>query len=332
MATIKDVARQAGVAVGTVSRYLNGAIIKEENRRRIEEAVKKLDFRINPIARGLKTSKTKTVGIIIPNFSDIYSTTIVKSIENELYKFDYNIFACDSCSSKELEKQKAELLSQKMVDGLIVYPCSDNPSYLESIQKSGIPVLTLDTLVNGLKCDQVLTDNISATYEATQWLINNNHKRIGIITGSQTQFTASERLKGYKRACEDYAIKVDDNLVKAEGFKESSGYKALVELVSMENPPTAVIACNYYTTIGAVKAIYDKGLLVPKELSLIGFDNLGLSELVRPPLTVIVQPMEEIGQKAAELILKRIGGGYGSFPSIVRLKTEMIMRESTRKL
>jgi LacI family transcriptional regulator len=124
MATIKDVAREAGVAVGTVSRYLNGAEIKEANRKKIDDAVHRLHFRLNPIARGLKTSRTNTIGVIIPDLSDPYSTTIVRSIEQKLYECGYNMFTCDSWGNPELERQKVELLMQQRVDGLILYPCA----------------------------------------------------------------------------------------------------------------------------------------------------------------------------------------------------------------
>lgn len=332
MSTIKDVAREAGVAVGTVSRYLNGADIKETNRKKIEEAIKKLDFKLNPIARCLKTNKTNTIGVIIPSLTDIYGTTIVRSIEQKLYEFGYNIFVCDSWGDKQLENEKVDLLAHKMVDGLIIYPCSEDLSYLEKLQMNGIPVVTIDLAAKNLNCDQVLTDNINATYSAVEWLINNRHRRIGIINGNEQYFTASERLKGYIRALEDYSIDIDRELITTLGYCERSGYEAMAQLMKLKNPPTAVLACNYYTTIGAIKAIYDMNIKLPDQLSFIGFDNLGLSEVIRPSLSIIVQPMDDIGTRAAELLLSRINGDMDGFPAVCRLKTELILRESSREL
>lgn len=332
MSTIKDVAREAGVAVGTVSRYLNGIQIKETNRVKVEEAIHKLGFKLNPIARCLKTSKTNTIGVIIPSLSDPYGTMIVRSIEQKLYEYGYNIFVCDSWGSTQLEIQKAELLVQKMVDGIILYPCTEDISYLKDILSSSIPVVTLDVCTKGYECDQVITDNVNATYQAVEWLISNNHKSIGLITGSIDYFTSRERLKGYMRVLEDYSISIKDDLVKTLGFDEKDGFDAMLQLISLSPRPTAVVACNYYTTIGAVKAVYQTGIDVPGELSLVGFDNIGLSELVRPPLSIIVQPMEEMGNKAAELIINRISGGYTGFPSMLRLKTEFLPRQSTRRI
>ena len=331
MSTIKDVAKEAGVAVGSVSRYLNGVGLKEANRRKVEDAIKKLDFKINPIARGLKTNRTRTIGIVIPDFTDIYSTTIVRNIEKKLYEFGYNIFLCDSWGSFEMEKNKVEILVQKLVDGLIIYPCSEDVSHLSKAKADGMPIVTIDMAVNDFECDQVLSDNINATYKAVEWLIGNNHRKIGLINGHAHRFTSGERLMGYQRAHADYSLEIDPQLVRNSGYGEQSGYESLKELMKLANPPTAVVACNYHTTVGIVKAINHLGIKIPEDLSLIGFDDLGLSEVVKPALSVITQPMEEIGTKAAELVLSRINGEYHDFPAVVRLKTGFVVRDSARR-
>lgn len=332
MATIKDVARLAGVAVGTVSRYMNGAEIKEANKVKIDDAIKVLDFKPNQIARTLKTNKTQTIGVIIPGLSDIYSTTIVHSIEEELYEKGYNIFVCDSMGNPDLEMEKVSILLDKMVDGLILYPCREDISYFHSINEKQVPVVTLDVKARGFDCDQVLTDNINATYNVTEWLINNNHKKIGIITGGCKSFTANERLTGYERALEDYGIEIEDKFIRAQDFSQRSGFEGLKHFMNLEEMPTAVIACNYYTTIGAVKAVYELGVKVPEQLSLVGFDNIGISEIARPALSIVVQPMEDIGKTAAQFLLRRIKGDYNDFPAVTRLKTSFVLKESTRRL
>lgn len=332
LSTIRDVAKLAGVSVGTVSRFLNGAELKEANRLNIEEAIKVLEFKPNAVARTLKTNKTYTIGVVIPYLSDIYSTTIVRNIEEELYENGYNIFVCDSSGDSKLEKQKVNILLDRMIDGLIVYPCSEDISYLNNVKEKHIPVITVDIMGKGFECDQVLTDNINATYTIAEWLINNNHKKIGIITGNMDLFTANERLKGYVRALEDYGIDIEDYFIKAKGFDEKSGYESFTELMKLPMPPTAIIACNYYNTLGAVKAMYDMNIKVPEQVSLVGFDNIGLSEIVKPALSIVVQPMEEVGKTAAQLMLRRIKGDYEDFPVITRLKTNFVIRQSTRKL
>lgn len=332
MATIKDVAKLAGVSVGTVSRYLNGAEIKDSNKLKVDEAVKVYNFKLNPIARTLKTNRTNTVGVVITNLSDIYTTTIIRSIEEELYSSGYNIIVCDSWGKHELELEKIDILLDKRVDGLILYPSREDIDYSSLLVDKKLPMVIIDRKVNNSRCDQVLTDNVNATYTATEWLINNNHRKIGIITGPKEIFTASERLKGYIRAHEDYNLELQSNYIYGGNFSEESGYEGVCHLMSQAEPPTAIISSNYYTTLGAVKAAYSLELKIPDELSLIGFDNIGVSSIARPSLSIIVQPMEELGKAAAQLLIKRINGDYSDFPNICRLKTNFVIKDSTRRL
>lgn len=251
------------------------------------------------------------------------------SIEKSLHAKGYNIFVCNSLGQQELEKEKVQILFQRQIDGLLIYPCCEDLSYMEGLNINKVPVVTLDNAVINYDCDQVLTDNISAVYNATEWLINNNHRRIGIISGQLDAFTSRERIKGYTRAFEDYSVTIDDTLVLTEGYSIENGYNSIKKLLELKNPPSAVITCNYYTTLGAVKVINQLGICVPKELSIIGFDNIGLSEFLNPALTIIVQPMQEAGEKAAELIIRRILGDFQGFPQVLRLKTELVFRDST---
>lgn len=176
----------------------------------------------------------------------------------------------------QLEERKANLLVDKMVDGLIIYPCTEENGYIKKLQKRGLTVVTINTALKDMQCDQIITNNIQATYNAVEWLIRNHHSRIGIINGREKTFTARERLKSYKRVFEDYSIEMDESLIKMKGFDEKSGYDSMFELMQLEIPPTAVIACNYYTTIGMTKAIYDLNINILEQLSVIGFDNMGL--------------------------------------------------------
>jgi len=334
MPTIKDVAKLAGVGVGTVSNYINGIPVRESNRVKIEAAIKELDFKANAIARSLKTSRTRTIGVVISHLQDIYSATIINSVEYKLSQAGYNTLICNSRGSSKLEKEKIEALVERMVDGLIIYPCNEDISYLNNVLNGKVPVVTIDNKTINYPCDQVLTDNASATYKAVEWLINSNHRRIAIIRPS-SHFTMRERLLGYERAHHDYSINIDPDLIKTIDSHGRETYDAVNEikaLMNISSPPTALITCNYYSTIEAYKAICDLKINIPNDLSFIGFDNIGLTELIRPSLSIIVQPMEEMGATAAALILKRINGDLSGFPSILRLKPELIIRESTKRL
>ncbi|HEX2925757.1 MAG TPA: substrate-binding domain-containing protein, partial [Ruminiclostridium sp.] len=195
-----------------------------------------------------------------------------------------------------------------------------------------IPVVLIDRALKGVECDTVLVDNLNAAYNAVEQLIVLGHKRIGIICGPDDIYTAQERLKGYERVHEDYAMNIDCELIKKGDYQIESGYRLLLELINMENPPTAVLVTNYEMTLGAVMAINESDIKIPEDLSFIGFDNLQLSKVVKPPLSIVIQPVQQIGEVAANTILKRLKGDNSNFPSMIRLKTELILKESIRKL
>lgn len=340
MANIKDIAREAGVGVGTVSRYVNGFALKPATADKVRAAIGKLGFSLNPVARGLKTNRTKTIGVVIPDFADIYGSTMVKYLERGLSVHGYNILVCDSSANPEEEAGKVAQLLQRRVDGLILYPCSSDVGYLAGIPElrmdaegsssSAVPVITVDMKTEGYPCDQILTDNQDATREATRWLVQKGHRRIGLISGPVSYFTAEERRTGYLEALREADIPENSSLIiMTEYFDMVGGRDALGHFMELPEPPTAVIACNYYTTLGAVQTAYDMNLKMPERLALIGFDNLGLSMMARPPLSIIVQPMEEIGAAAAELLICRLRGDRMGFPSLQRFKTTLLLRGST---
>jgi len=328
MSTIIDVAKEAGVSPGTVSRFMNGVLVKERNRLNIGDAIKKLNFSPNLAARSLKTSKTYVVGVVVPSLGDFYTNSQVMKIEQKLYESGYSIILCDTISNHLTEEKRVNLLSQNMVDGLIICSCSKNPEYMERLKEKGIPVVLVDYGSSSSICDQVLVDNIGAVYEPVQYLINNNHKRIALINGDLKSFTGRERFEGYRRALADYMIEIDERYVKNTYFNEQCAHDALIQLMELSNPPTAIITSSYHLTIGALEAIQDMNIKIPDELSFIGFDNVGITKLIRPHLSIIEQPMNEIGEMAAELLLKRINGDFSGFPTVLRLKTKFISKNS----
>lgn len=330
-ATIKDVARHTGLSVATISKYINGGNVLEQNRESIEEAIKVLDFRVNEMARGLKTNKTKTIGILIPNLEQAFSTTIVSNVENILIKQGYSTIICDYKEDATLEREKLQFLIRKMVDGIILMPLGDgveDQSFIQGIIDEGIIVVLIDRMLKNVECDVVLVDNLNAAYAAVEELIVKGHKRIGIITGPEEVYTSQERLKGYYRVHEDYSMDIDERYIKRGDYKIDSGYRLLKEMFEEEEPPTAVFVTNYEMTLGAVMAINDSNISVPDQLSLIGFDNIELARVVKPPLTIVVQPMKSIGETSAEILLKRLGGDNSNFPSRFRLKGELLHGKS----
>lgn len=331
-ATIKDVAKYAGVSIATVSKYINGGRVREKNRQRIEEAIKALDFKVNELARGLKTNRTMTVGVLIPSLENIFFTSIISYMENILLQNRYSTIVCDYRNDVELEKIRFEFLIDKMVDGIIIVPHGEDIVYINKAFEKNIPVVLIDRMIKGIECDVVLADNLNASYDAVEQLIVRGHRRIGIICGPKNIYTTQERLKGYIRVHEDYSLEIDNRLIKFGNYDVESGYNLLLELLEETPPPSAVFVTNYEMTLGAVMAVNEKNIRIPQDLSLIGFDNIQLAKIVKPSLSIITQPIQQIGETAASILLKRMKGNYNNFPSVYRLKTELLLRESIRRL
>lgn len=328
--TIKDVAKYTGLSIATISKFINGGNVREENKKRIEEAIKALDFKVNEMARGLKTNKTATIGILIPSLENIFITSIVSRVESILLEYGYSTIICDYRTNRELENQKFDFLMSKSVDGIILVPQSIDEIKIKEALEKDIPVILIDRSIKGVDCDVVLVDNLNAAYNAVEHLITRGHRRVGIICGPQNIYTAQERLKGYLRVHEDYQLEIDDTLVRYGDYEIQSGMELMNYFLDMKNPPSAVFVTNYEMTLGAVMALNSRNVTVPDDLSLIGFDNIQLANVVKPRLSIVVQPMQQIGEFAANLLLRRMRGDSNGFPAMLRLKTEIMEGDSIK--
>jgi len=330
-ATIKDVAKYTSLSIATISKYINGGNVLEENKIKIQQAITQLNFKVNVMVRGLKTNKSMIIGILIPSFINTFCMEIISNIENVLLKYGYSALICDYREDTEIEDLKLKFLISKSVDGLILMPSGEDEEIIKEFTKQDIPVVIIDRALKQMICDTVLVDNMNASYDAVEQLIIKGHRRIAIITGPQNIYTASERLKGYNRIHEDYSIAIDEKLVKYGNYKMDSGYDLLKDLLSSEDPPSAVFVTNYEMTLGAIMAINEMNIVIPDQLSIIGFDGLELTKIVKPHLSLVFQPVQEIGETAGEVIIKRIKGDVSSFPEMYRLKTKLVMGESVKK-
>lgn len=332
MATIKDVARLAGVSIATVSKYLNGGNVLDKNKRNIDKAIEELNYRINVMARGLKTNKSMTVGILIPSLTNLFFTTIVSSVENTLSEKGYSTIICDYREESQLEQEKLNFLASKNVDGIIMVPSSlENNELIRDVMKT-IPVVMLDRKVADIECDVVLTDNINGSYDAVEQLIARGHKRIGIICGPKKHYTAIERLRGYERVHDDYGINMDQSLIRYGDYQIESGHQEILNLLKLPVPPTAVFVTNYEMTLGAIMGINKVDIKMPEDLSLIGYDNLQLAKIIKPSLSIVTQPTNEIGKTAAKVLLLRMKQESNTNPGIYRLKSNVIINESVKQL
>lgn len=331
-ATVRDVAKKAGVSLGTVSRFLNGYSLREDNYFKVKDAIDQLGFKENIIAKGLKNNRTMTIGVVIVSLTDIFATSIVTSVERVLEDNNYSIILCDYEAHADKQEKKLRFLKDRSIDGLILYPSGQYLPILDEYLKDDIPVVLVNEDIPGLNTDKVLVDNANASFRAVEKLIHLNHRRIGVINGTDYDYVSQERLRGYKDALQVYEIPMEQELVKYGKHSNAGGYHAARELMLSQDPPTALFVTNYYMTIGAMMAINEMNIKVPQDLSIIGFDRFDLMDVIRPALTVIEQPSERIGEIAAELLLKRIRGDYSDFPKTHQLNTKMLNRDSVKEV
>ncbi|MEG1525615.1 MAG: LacI family DNA-binding transcriptional regulator [Clostridia bacterium] len=324
MSTIKDVARHTGLSLATISKYMNGGNVLACNRILIDEAVAALDYSANFSAQSLKTNRTKTIGVVMPTLSIPFFGTVVSALDKTMRAAGYTCLITCYDFDRELELEKLRVFANNRVDGLVLVPENVMPMELESIihmRNRDIPMVLLDRSLKDFSCDNVVIDNLNITYEATERLLTDGYRRIAIIVGPLHISTANERLIGYRRVQNDYGITVDDNLIKIGNYDFESGYRLFNEFMDMEEPPTAMIITNYDMTVGTVAAAYERGVNLGTDIGFVGFDAMDLCNVRKPLLPFIEQPTELMGQKAGELLLKRLLGDKEGYPQLIRLKS-----------
>ena len=323
MATIKDVAQHTGLSIATISKYLNGGNVLEENRKRIGEAIEALDYKVNHAARSLKTNKTMTVGVLLPSLATPFFSLICADIEQLLKVHGYSMIVCSYHDDPTDEFQKLQFLQTLNIDGIVLAPTGVTAEELLDLKT---PIVLMDRSIPGL--DSVVTDNITAVHSAVEELIIHGHRRIGIIVGPLTVTTAFERKLGYERAFTDYNLAVDESLIRIGGYDIASGYQEMIALLSMDPPPTAVMASSHDLTVGAIMAAYERKLKIPDDISFVGYDEEQITKVFNPPVTTVLQPLGEIAQNVTDLLLHRMSENYKGHPQLIRLKTTLMRHQS----
>ncbi|SHF28027.1 transcriptional regulator, LacI family [Seinonella peptonophila] len=306
--------------------------IKEKNRIKIEQAIAELDFKFNPMARGLRTNKTYSIGVLIPRISDVFCTQVIEGIEEVLDPLNYSIVVCSSSDSLKQQAEKLSYLKNKLVDGIIVMPVNSLELDVKNDTESEIPIVLVDRLVNGSELDAVVCDNVNGSYSAIEMIIKKGHRKIGIVSGPEDISTAKERLTGYLRALNDYNIEINPEYIVYSPYTKDGGIDAFTQLITLKDRPTAIFTTNYPTTVNSMKCMMEKGLKIGEDISLCGYDQTDLFQLFDPALSVVVQPSKEIGQQAAKILLKRMNGNTEMLPLIQRLKTHLITTDSVKTI
>ena len=324
MATIKDVARMAGVSIATVSKYMNGGNVLPENMDAISKAVEALDYRVNPFARSLKTQRSRSIGILIPDMTAPFYGSMITALDKYLREHGYHSLISCYGADHGLERDNLRFLISNGIDGLIYVPEDlTADEFYELTANCNIPVVQVDRMIQGVESDTVLVDNAEAVYKAVSQLIGRGHRRVGIISGPKSVFTAKERQIGYLRALSDHGILYDDQLAISGSNAFETGYRGCETLLKLEDRPTAIITTNYDITIGLFTAARDHGLRIPDDIDIFGFDCVSVCTMMKPPLPVVYQPETEIGQIAGEYIIQRLGS-YSGEARITRLSCRII--------
>ena len=332
--TMKDLSRETGLGLATISKYFNGGTVREKNRVLIEAAVKKLHYVPNEVARSLKTQQTRVVGVVIPELSNAFITSIISSMEDILRKHDYAVIVCDCRSDPKREKEAVEFLLHRRVDGLINMATDATGAHLKAALSAGIPVLLVDRLIDSLrgKVSAVVIDNIHASYQAVRKLTELGHRQIGLVLGSPNLYTTNQRLTGYLNALKEAGITPSDDYIRYGDYTMDGGYQAVQSLLRLKKRPTALFVTNFEMTLGTMLALQHSGVRVPDDLSVIGFDKLELFGEIFPDLTLIRQPQLSIGRETANLMLDLLGNHDGISHRIVTLSTELTEGKSVREL
>ena len=326
MATIKDVARRAGVSISTVSKYINGGNVRAENVQAISEAIAALDFRVNPYARSLKTHRSRSIGILLPDMTAPFFGSVITALDRTLREHGYHSLISCYSSNHGLERDNLRYLISTGIDGLIYIPEDlSAEEFYELTAHRNIPVVQVDRMIQGVESDIVLVDNGDVMYRAVSDLIDKGRRRIAIVTGPKSVFTAKERQVGYLRALSDHGVLYDDTLFISDENTFATGYWGGKKLLSQQDRPTAIISTNYDITIGLVTAARELGVKIPEEVDIVGFDGVEVCTIMDPPLPVIQQPEQRIGQTAAAYLLQRMEG-LQTPARVTRLKCDIITK------
>lgn len=323
--TLKDLARETGLGLATLSKYFNGGAVREKNRVLIEAAVKKLHYVPNEVARSLKTKHSRVIGVVIPELSNAFITSIISSMEDILRKKDYAVIVCDCRSDPKREKDAVDFLLHRRVDGLINMATDMSGAHLKSALAANIPILLIDRIIDSLRgrVSAVVIDNAHAASQAVRKLISLGHRRIGIVLGIPNLYTTNQRLNGYLNVLREAGIPPEEEYIRYGDYTMDGSYQAVQELLQLKRRPTALFVTNFEMTLGAMLALQHYNIRVPEDLSVIGFDKLELFGEIFPNLTLIRQPQVGIGREAANLMLDLLGNRDNPTHRIVTLSTEL---------
>ena len=330
--TIHDVAAAADISYGTVSRVINDAPhVKAETRQRVREAMDRLGFVVDRRARSLAGGRSQVLAVLVPDLGTGYIGEIIRGIDAEVELAQYDLLLYTTHRQTAKESSYVASIARGMADGLVLILPSDLQAMVDHLRQIKFPFVLVDYQGVEEQVPAVCATNWQGAYNATEYLIEIGHRRIGFITGDMEMAAARNRLAGHQAALRTQHLPSEPELVRDGQFHYPDGYAATLALLALPNPPTAIFASNDDMALGAMDALRGQGLRVPDDISVVGFDGIPQAALVHPPLTTVSQPLAKMGRVATQMLLDLLNDP-GKPVRRIELPTELIIRESCRPL
>jgi LacI family transcriptional regulator len=326
-ATIRDVASEAGVSAATVSRFLNKSIVlPPETAARIEQACKRLSYRPNQLAKRLSLGSSELIGLVTPEIANPFFASLAAAAEDEARRAGYALLIISTGGDPQAEIAHIQRLDSHHVDGLIVLTDRLDDGRLRRMISGRKDVVLLDEDVPGADVARIFVDNERGAFAATRCLLDAGHRRIAHIGGPKNVFSVRERFAGFSRALQEAGAPCDEALVRFGAYDRDSGLAAVHDFAKGATPPTAIFAGSDYIAVGVLAGLRELGLSAPRDLSIVGFDDMPFVDMMHPPLTTVRQPIEDMGRLGVRTLLAQIKGEAAA--SLARLPTELILRDS----
>lgn len=327
--TIYDVAKEAGVSIATVSKVINQTgRIGEKTRKKVHKVMEELNYQPSVVASALTGKNTYTIGLLVPDLANPFFAEVARSVEDRGRELGYSLVMCSTDHDPDKEIQYLTVLRQKQVDGIILGTGFRHNGELKGLIEQQIPVALIAREEPELAVDTVLVDDFNGGYMATSHLVGLGHRRIAVIAEDLNVASSRERVRGYRRALDERGIHYNEQLVLISDFTVADGKRLTGQLLDSEDPPTAVYACNDLLAIGAMQAATERGLHIPNDLSIVGFDDTLLATITNPALTTVAQPIHEMGRQVMDLLIQEVEKKKSVKQRVVLLP-ELKVRQST---
>ena len=330
MISIKDVAQKAGVSATTVSHVINSTrFVAPNTKEKVEKAISELGYQPSSLARALKVNSTRTLGMLVTSSSNPFFAEVVAGVEETCFRNGYSLILCNSLDKNDRLIAHLQALMQKRIDALLIMTTTTDKAFYETLRNfDSLPKVFLDSEVEIDGC-AIVDDSVRGGYKATSLLIKRGLRRIGCLLGPEGHPRSRERYQGFGKAMDEAGLAINPDWIIADDLSAEGGHRAMCKQLALRDFPEAIFACNDLMAIGAYRAIYERGLSVPDDISIVGYDDLELAAYMTPSLTTIYHPSFDLGVTAAENLINHLEH-KADMPSTIQLAPKLILRESVR--